>query len=489
MSAVSASLERRALSLGTANAIDFALQFLLPMVLTRTLDSHEFGEYRLLWLAVATLMVLAPMNMGQSLYYFLPRSDRATQRLYINQTMLFLAAAGVVSAMAVSAWNPLLPGALHALLEGQGPVIPAFVMLWIFASLLDVLPTAEERVGWQAKVVVGLSAARAIGLSAAALVTGELHAVLLTLLAFTFLKAGILLTYVTRHHGLAGPAGSREALATQVKHAAPFAASGALHGLRMQSDQWIAAALFTVTQFASFSVATVMAPIVQIFRQSVNHVFLPAMSRLQSSGDVAQMLALNSRANCMVALLVFPLLAFAFVFADAVVTLVYTSTYVEGVPVLRLYIVGLVAFVVEVVSILFVLQQGPFAARVNLVVLLFAVPLSWFGATQFGLVGAALGTVTAVYVERIISLRRIASLTGTRVAKLQDWASLAGMLAAAMLAGAVAGVALHWSPWSVFARLVAGALVLAAAYPLALFFTGQWRHLTNFLGTLTAARN
>src|SRR5512141_1410800 len=100
MSAISSTLERRALSLGTANAIDYALQFLLPMVLTRTLDPHSFGQYRLLWLAVSTLMLVAPMCMAPSLYYFLPRSDRPTQRLYINQTLIFLVGAGLVPAWA-----------------------------------------------------------------------------------------------------------------------------------------------------------------------------------------------------------------------------------------------------------------------------------------------------------------------------------------------------------------------------------------------------
>ena len=50
----------------------------------------RFGEYRLLWLAVSTLMLITPMCMAPSLYYFLPRSDRPTQRLYINQTLVFL---------------------------------------------------------------------------------------------------------------------------------------------------------------------------------------------------------------------------------------------------------------------------------------------------------------------------------------------------------------------------------------------------------------
>jgi O-antigen/teichoic acid export membrane protein len=484
MSAVPAGLERRALSLGSANAIDYALQFMLPIVLTRTLDPQAFGEYRLLWLAVSTLMLVAPMCMAPALYYFLPRSDRPTQRLYINQTMLFLALAGLVSAWALSMWNPLLPGKLMGIVEANGLVVPAFALLWVFASLLDVLPTAEERVGWQARAVVSLAALRAVALSAAAIATGALEPVLWMLVGFTVVKIGLLLHYVARFHGLAGPVARRDTFGAQVRQAAPFALSGTLHGIRTQGDQWIVAALFSVTQFASFSVATVLAPLVQIFRQSVNHVFLPSMSRMQSTGDFAGMLALNSRANCMVALLVYPLLAFAFVFAEEVIRLVYTATYLDAAPVLRLYVLGLVAFVVELVSTLFVLRQGAFAAKVNGLVLLLALPLSVYGAMHWGLVGAAAGSVAAIYAERLLSLARIARLTDTPVARLQDWGALAGLLVAAALAGAVAGFAMHWSDWPTLPTLLAGAAIMAVAYAPALYLTGQWRRLTEFVDSM-----
>jgi O-antigen/teichoic acid export membrane protein len=484
MSAVPAGLERRALSLGSANAIDYALQFMLPIVLTRTLDPQAFGEYRLLWLAVSTLMLVAPMCMAPALYYFLPRSDRPTQRLYINQTMLFLALAGLVSAWALSMWNPLLPGKLMGIVEANGLVVPAFALLWVFASLLDVLPTAEERVGWQARAVVSLAALRAVALSAAAIATGALEPVLWMLVGFTVVKIGLLLHYVARFHGLAGPVARRDTFGAQVRQAAPFALSGTLHGIRTQGDQWIVAALFSVTQFASFSVATVLAPLVQIFRQSVNHVFLPSMSRMQSTGDFAGMLALNSRANCMVALLVYPLLAFAFVFAEEVIRLVYTATYLDAAPVLRLYVLGLVAFVVELVSTLFVLRQGAFAAKVNGLVLLLALPLSVYGAMHWGLVGAAAGSVAAIYAERLLSLARIARLTDTPVARLQDWGALAGLLVAAALAGAVAGLAMHWSDWPTLPTLLAGAAIMAVAYAPALYLTGQWRRLTEFVDSM-----
>jgi len=480
----STSLERRAISLGSAYAIDYGLQFILPMVLTRALDRYEFGEYRLLWLATSTLLMVMPMCMPQSLYYFMPRSDARGRRLYLNQCLVFLALAALASAWIMSPLDPWLPDSMHGLMADAGGVVPLFTALWVFSWVLDVLPTVDEQVHWQAKAIVGLSAMRAVALSAAALMTGDLVAVLWVLAAFTGFKATLLLVYVARFHGLGGPWIERKPFVEQVKQAAPFALSGGLHGLRAQGDQWIAATLFSVTQFASFSVATVMAPMVQMFRQSVNHVFMPSMSRVHSTGDLRAMLGLNSRANSMVALLVYPLLAFAFAFAQPLISLIYTSAYVDAVPVLRIYVVGLVAMVVEVVSLLFLLKEGAFAARVNALVLAVAIPSSYVGAVTFGLPGAAVGSVGAIFAERALSLARISNRTQIRLRDLQDWATLGGILGAAVLSAGVAALALRSAQWPALPTLAAGGTILAIVYPGALLLTGQRRSLTSFIASL-----
>jgi O-antigen/teichoic acid export membrane protein len=478
-------LTRRAFSLGTANAIDYALQFLIPIVLTRALDAGDFGRYRLLWLAVSTLMV-APLFMPQSLYYFLPRSDRPTQRLYINQTLLFLAAVGSLAAWTVSEWNPFLPQAIAGIARGEVPLVPAFVLVWIVASLLDVLPTVDERVQWQARAIVGLSLLRSVALGAVAAITHDFGAVLWTLLAFVGVKLAVLVAYIASTHGLGGPLPTRSTFSKQFRHAAPFGFAGTFYGLRAQADQWVAAALFPVHVFASFSIATVLGPMVNLFRQSVNHVFLPSMSRLHSQGDVREMLALNSRANSVVALLVYPLLAFVFAFAEPLVTLVYTSTYVDAAPVLRLYIAGLVAFVIELNSVMLLLNQGGFAMRVNAATLALSVPLSVWGALTWGLPGAALGSVAMIQVERIAVLLRIARITGQPLARLQDWPRLGAVLGASALGATVAGlVARSWG-LAPFATLAAGSAVMALAYPAALCLSGQRSLITGLFHPLPA---
>jgi O-antigen/teichoic acid export membrane protein len=186
----------------------------------------------------------------------------------------------------------------------------------------------------------------------------------------------------------------------------------------------------------------------------------------------------------MVALLVYPLLAFAFVFAEPLIALIYTPTYVGAVPVMRLYIVGLLALVVELTSILFLLKQGGFAARVNALVLVLALPMSYFGAITWGLMGAALGSVVALFSERALSLARIAKLTQTPVARLQDWRTLAGILAAAALAALAAGAVLRWTHLPALALLAAGGAILAVVYPAALYVTGQRHCISSFIASL-----
>jgi len=461
----SSSLSRRALSLGAANAFDYAMQFLLPVVLVRFLTPEAFGQYRLLWLVVMTVMVMIPLNMHQVLYYFLPRADTGGKRLHVHMTLLYLGCAGVLGGILVGPWNPLLPAGM-APLAAYGVLIPALVLLFAATVLLDMLPTIEERVHWQASVTVGLSLLRTFTLGWAAWATGDLRTLIGVLLVLMLLKLGLLLGYISRQHGLTGRWFERRAFAEQFRHAAPFGVSTALYGLRGQSDLWVVAAIFAIGSFAAFSIAAVLGPMVNLFRQSVNHVFLPSMSRLQSVGDMAGMVRLNGRANVMVATLVYPLLTFAFVFAEEIVSFIYTDAYVAAAPVMRVYAAGLVAFTIELSGIMLLMRQGAFALWLNLALLALSVVVSWIAAGHVGLAGAALGSTLALYVDRYATLRRISSSTGLPLRQLQNWPALGRLIAYSALAGAAAWL-YRSSPLQVkgaLLHLLVGAVVLTLVY-------------------------
>lgn len=458
-------LKRRALSLGAVKAFDHAVHFLLPIVLVRCLDAETFGEYRLLWLAVGTLMALANLNMGGGLYYFVPRSNAKKKRLYIHQSLLYFAAAGLVCAFAVSPWNPLLPEAARPL-EAYGALVPAFVGLWFVASLLDYLPTVEERIRLQGYATVSVSLLRTVLVGLGAWLTGSLQVILWLLFALVVVKLSLLLAYVHRRHGLGRPWFDRALFAGQFRHCAPFGLSGALYALRGQADQWIAASLFALTSFAAFSIAALVGQVVHIFRHSVMEAFLPSMSRLQAAGDLQGMVEMNRRGNVIVGVLLYPLLAAAFAFAEELVSIVYTQTYLEAAPVMRVYIVAMAAMVIEMGSIVLLLRDGSFALRVTALALTLSISASWAGAHVVGLPGAAAGSVIAVYLERVLMLRRISRRTGIGLARVQDWGALGWALATAAASGALAWGAVQYflADSSPLVRVAAGSAMLAAAY-------------------------
>lgn len=457
-------LKRRAVSIGAVKAFDKGLQFLLPVVLVRSLDAHAFGEYRLLLLAVETLMVLSLTMTSGGLFYFLPRSDARHRRLYIHQALLYMAVVGLVCAWAVSPWNPLLPKPLDPL--GQyGFLVPAYVVLWLGAMMLDALPTVDERVAVQAYATLAISVLRVVMVAGAAWLTGDLRVVIAVLVALAAIKLAVLLFYIHRHHGLGRPWFERKAFAHQFRHVAPFGVSNALFGLRSQADHWVAASVFALSSFAAFSIAGTVNQVVHLFRHSVLQALMPQLSRLHASGDVRGMVEMNRRANILVTKLLYPLFAFLFVFAEEVVTVIYTAAYVEASAAIRVYIIAAALRVLEVGSLLLMLGLGRVAIQVNALSLAVSVLVSWFGAHHFGLAGAAAGSLVAVYIDRALLLRSIAARSGVSLGELQDWRSLGRLIALAAATGALAwGMGMAWAESGPLPRLIAGGAVFAALY-------------------------
>jgi O-antigen/teichoic acid export membrane protein len=463
---ITPNLRRRALSLGAAKAVETGTQVLLPMLLARTLDTATFGEYRLLWLALGTVMAVAPFYMPQSLYVFLPRSDAPGKRLYVHHVLLFLAIAGLACAAALAPWNPWLPAALKGL-SAYDPLLPAIVALWVPAYLLEILPQVDERLRWQAGALVTVAVLRTALLALAAL-SGDMGLMLISLAALTAGRLLVLLWYVRSRHGLGGPWLEKRVLGDQLRHSVPIGLWATLFALRAQADQWMVAARFSLQSFAAFSVAALLAPLVMLCRQAVSDTFFPSMSRVQASGDIAGMVALNARANAMVGVLLCPLLAFAFAFAEDIITLVYTATYLEAAPVMRVYIIGMLGMTVELYTLVQLLRLGPYVLFTGSLMLAFSVALSWIGGGTLGLAGAAAGSVAAIYVDRVLLLTRISQRTGVPLSRLQEWGSLARLVAYSSVSGFLAWLVVHtwFVPFGSIVHLSVGGAVIAGLFAL-----------------------
>lgn len=467
---------RGAFTLGTASAFDYVLQFILPIILVRSLSTNEFGEYRVLWLVTNTVMAIAPLYMPQSLFYFLPRAG--VQRApYVANVFWFLGFMGVLAAATVSPWNHLRPGLLQGL-PGANSVVPAFILLWVGSTLIEWLANTEGRVGTQARIMISLSIARVVIIGAVAWITADIYAVFLSLAVFAMLRCLFVLMDILHRYGRSGLKPDSHLFRAQISYAAPFGAAGMLYNLRQQSDQWIAATLFSLQQFAAFSISLVVLPLAGLIRQAVSNAILPAMNTRYHEGDLLGAVAINRDANTLTGILLFPVLAFLFVFAEEVIGLIYTVQYVEGALPMRIYLLGLAGQALVVNNLLITLAQGGFQMRLNGLLLPIAVLLSLSGASLYGMTGAALGSAVTQWVSHLLSIHHVCRISRVGAGGLIDWYALLQFALAAMFAGLLAYLAVHAvSTSSIGLRLLLGAVVFSLVYVLSVFYSRSARTL------------
>ena len=466
--------------MGVATAVDIFAQVAIPILLVRILDETGFGLYRTLWLLAGTLPGVLALGIPQSLYYFLPRSDERRSSTFVAQAAGHMACAGAFGAAAAALFL-WIQGDAHPL--GSPAIL--FIALWVAASLLDYLFTARQDIPSQAKINLTFTSLRVASVLGAAYVWRSWEPVLAAHVAVVVLKAIACAVAVRRFAAGAQPGG--EILREQYGYALPVGVSSALYLLRIRLDQLMVASLFTVAQFGLYSIAAVFSPLQTLIRITVNQVIQPELSRLQSQQDFVGMRTLNKRTNLAGIMLLFPAIAFIAVWAEAILSVLFTDRYAGAAPFVRLYLLVMAIESLEIAIVLVAMGNGRFVMKVDAIVLPVAIGCAWLGSSLFGLVGAPAGAIVGAIVAQVLLYRRFAFLSVIRVRDAQDWSSIGRVLGASAVAAATSLVTQNVPmPGGVFGTLVLAAALFSLAYRLLLSAFGLGSEVHRVLGTRLA---
>lgn len=478
----SVSLRKDVLSVGTANAIDYALQFVVPIVVARALFPEDFAGYRMVWLVVGTVMAFATLQIPQSLSYFLPRLHAKEKASYITGAVYILVLFGTISSVTVNPWYPLLP-VEWVRIDGPLWFYSVFILFWIVSSLLDWLPVSDGRAQWQARVVVLLSAVRVISVSSVAWIIGSLEAVLFTLIVFVLIKLSLLLYYINQYHAWRTSTGTLTAMRRELSYTWSFGLASGLYVMRQQIELWLVVALFSAREFASFSLGSVAAPLFGLIRRSVNNVVFPNLSEMELKDNKEGIAKLNCKATSVVAYVLVPLAVFLWVFSEEIIVILYTGNYSDASDVMRVYLLGVIPQIMESSTLLRVSGLGRSALHINLLAVPVVVFVSYVGIQTIGLLGGALGSVVAVYLSHFLAVKKGALSLGIPIRNLYDMRSLSLIL----ISGLVAGVCAWYSTTFVedfgsVTVLSTGATVGLIVYVSASAFTRAVPHpIINFI--------
>jgi O-antigen/teichoic acid export membrane protein len=477
---MTSGIRRKAGFLAAGGLLENAVQMALPVILVRHLTKQEFGDYRLIWLVAATGLILFPLFLPQSLFYFLPRAAPGTRPKLVGNTFASLFALAGLSVLLLVVLMPVLPGSIAGL-QRYSPLVQIFAGTWILASILDVFPNADGRAEWQACATVGLAILRAAALSGAAVASGDVGWVLVAMCGVAMVKVGIAIAYALFAAQETGLGFDPQLARMQLNYSLPFAVAQGLFALRVQADQWVVAANFSNTAFALISIASMVTLVGTLTRQPLNVALLPKINSLVGEGKLDDARALIQKGYLLLGLVLPPVLGLLISTAGELVELIYTREYLGAVPLMRIYLVGDIATVFAAGHLLHVFGFGRPAAIVGAITLLLSIALSILGLQFFGLAGSVAGSTTSLVLWECWSLYKVAKALGTSIAQLirldQTWKVIV-VVAVGVL---VVHILCSGLDTSVFLRLLVKSSVFVMAVLLGFVLMNMHRSLISLL--------
>ena len=449
-----------------AKTIGFIFTIVLPLLLARRLSTEEFGNYKLLFQILGSANNLLPMGVQMSAFYFLPRSQTYQEKARVVYYILlfYLLTTGLCGGALM-----VMPSLLQSVfgsgaLAASGRLVGLTVILWVYSFLLEAISVANQDSQLAARYIVVANLMRTILLLIAAVVWGNIQAIVLATAAYSALLVGIMFHYFHKNFGRFWSYFEWNSLRHQLSYAIPMGVTGFLWVLQMDVHNYFVSRQFGPTMFAVYSVGCFQLPLIGILSDSVSSVLIPRVSALQHQGGQEEIKVLTAKVMRTLAAVFFPVYAFLSVMAAEFITLLYTSRYAQSVPVFRINLLFLPLTVIVIDPIMRAYaEQRYFMLRLNVIVLAALIASFWFGLPAIGLTGTIGLVVVAQYISRFIALRRTAQLLHLHRADLVLLVDIAKIGGAALVGGVVAFAihiaATHWQP--IFPLLVGGTAFVA----------------------------
>jgi O-antigen/teichoic acid export membrane protein len=439
-----------------------ALTFAVPLVLARVLMPDSYGTFKQAWLLSQTLVLVFPMGLTQSLYYFLPR-DPAGRDRYVAQALWVTAALGLAAAALLLLAAPVLDARLeNPELTRNLPWIAAFTALTLAGSPLDVAWNAGGRIGAAALVRIGTDATRGLAMAAGAVLTGGVEGVLAGITATAALRTVITWWALSRGHGLRLDPGT---LRRMTAYALPFGLAFILIVPQQQYHQYAVAAVVSAGAFAIYSVGTLQLPVIEVLYTPVSELLQIGLAEVEGAGRPARAgLALFHEAVLQLSFAFVPLTGLLAVAAHDLVILLFSSRYEASVPIFRLAVISVALAALPLDGVMRARAQNRFMMGLSAGKLVTTLVLVTGGLRLVGELGALGGWLVAEAIARGVMLARAARLFEVPLRAVLPLRALARQAAATAFAVPVAWGALHALAAPPLVRLAACGLAFAAAY-------------------------
>jgi O-antigen/teichoic acid export membrane protein len=412
---------------------------MMPMLLVRILNQHEFGIYKQVFLFLGTTTSFAAFSVGVSAFYYMPREPERGGQIALN-ILVYNLAVGLVPLLLLIIYPQFLNLFFRGGdLEPYALLLGIFVMLQLNASLVEMIPTAMQDVRNSTLFVVGTQFFKVAVMVITAIKFRTVRPVVIACMVASALCVAILLRYLYRRFGAFWKNFDRKFFFEQLAYALPLGAYGIIWIFRKDLDNYFVSAMYSSADYAIYSIGWLEVPLIMLFLESMLSVLVVRISALQQEGRVEDIRIVLASAINKVATVQFPIYALLLVSGRDLIVFFYTRAYAASAPIFYVTITLIVLNVFmydPIVRAYIELRKFILIVRIAVLVALCIVLAPVIH--HFGMIGAAATAVLGDLTERLIvgwKVCRTIGATPRDLRLLSDVLRVAAVAAAAALVG------------------------------------------------------
>ena len=427
------SLTAQGIWLLVAKIISFGLGILLPFLVVRYLPRDAVGVYKQAFLVILNGAAIIPLGFSMSAFYFLNREEKRREMAVAN-ILVFNLLVGGLTFLALF----LFPELLGRLFRDEeivrlAPRIGLVIWLWIFASFLEVLPVANQEAKIATLFIISSQFTKTAMMIGAVVMFQTVDAIILAALIQSVLQIILLFIYISYKFPRIFKQFSVAFFWEQFAYAVPFGIAGVIYTLTVDIHYYFVGYHFSAAEYAVYAYGCFQLPLVGILSESAASILIPRMNELQSRSDLREMLILTVRAMRKLSFVYFPMYIFLVITAGTFVTTLFTSDFVESVPI---FVINLTLLPFSVLLLDPIVRSFKEFGRRLIMIRIFTVTALvfglWQGTQTLGMIGVISIVVTVTLIQRAIEavmvLRKLDVERG-------DYRLLADVLKAAFISG------------------------------------------------------
>lgn len=450
-------------------AMSTVITVVTPFFLVRALTQDEFGLYKQVFLIYATLVQIIPLGLVPSLFYFLPNAgEKRTPYITFVQKYLLLICV-VTFGLLVIFRHAIAASIGNSILNEYAGEIGLYTGFMVLSSALEVVLIVDGRAQWSAIVTVVSDITKSLGLLMPVLLFHNFHTMMSVLIALAVVRCAVFAVYIARTRSQAEARVTREDRSQLFVYAFPFGMAVMVTAIQGSLDRYMVSATVGAAGLAVYSVGMFQLPIVSIMQHALADVTVPQLTLYSRGGQRQAIVVTWQRAMIYLSIVFVPLCLLLVVLREEFIEVLFTATYRESVSIftVSVFILPLSAMLQDAVLRAYDDTRMLFGITVVscIVVAVFLLPfLAWFG-----LVGAAITTVLALAINRVLFVWRSAKLLGVPLVDLVPWRDYFSIVMLSLVSAAIAEAVRQSFSLTPVMRALTASIAFGCVYVILLF--------------------